>query len=93
MGAFHDKYSTLHVVASSAPASSLTRRLASASPTGPYFAIGEIGNGMTTTMAERLAWLKDMTSAETKAKMPQYIACSWFNVNRFLFPLLSISPR
>lgn len=46
---------------------------------GPYFAIGEIGNGGTTTMQQRLEWLKDITSSKTKEAMPHFIACSWFN--------------
>lgn len=51
------------------------------SDSGPKFAIGEIGNGAHTEMATRLSWLKDITSPETAAKMPHFIACSWFNVS------------
>lgn len=51
------------------------------SSSGPHFAIGEIGNGGTTTMAQRLAWLQDITSEATKTAMPNFIACSWFNVS------------
>lgn len=51
---------------------------------GPHFAIGEIGNGVTTTMSQRLAWLQDITSEATKTAMPYFIACSWFNVSFLL---------
>ncbi|ORY70779.1 glycoside hydrolase superfamily [Leucosporidium creatinivorum] len=49
---------------------------------GPHFAIGEIGNGVTTTMSQRLAWLQDITSTATKTAMPNFIACSWFNYHK-----------
>ncbi|GAA5897207.1 uncharacterized protein JCM6883_006616 [Sporobolomyces salmoneus] len=49
------------------------------SENGPHFAIGEIGLGVAADMSSRLAWFKDMTSAETKAAMPHYVAVSWFN--------------
>jgi hypothetical protein len=49
------------------------------SASGPHFAIGEIGLGVAADMSSRLAWFKDMTSAETKSAMPHYVAVSWFN--------------
>ncbi|GAA5967988.1 hypothetical protein JCM3765_005568 [Sporobolomyces pararoseus] len=49
------------------------------SASGPHFAIGEIGLGVAADMNSRLAWFKDMTSAETKSAMPHYVAVSWFN--------------
>ncbi|SGY60910.1 BQ5605_C007g04502 [Microbotryum silenes-dioicae] len=49
---------------------------------GPYFAIGEIGNGVATNMAQRLAWLQNIMSTNTKSQMPQFIACSWFNYHK-----------
>ncbi|GAA5847866.1 hypothetical protein JCM3766R1_001212 [Sporobolomyces carnicolor] len=49
------------------------------SSSGPHFAIGEIGLGVAADMNSRLAWFKDMTSAETKSAMPHYVAVSWFN--------------
>lgn len=33
-------------------------------------------------MQQRLDWLKDITSSATKAAMPNYIACSWFNYHK-----------
>lgn len=52
------------------------------SENGPKFAIGEIGNGGSWSMDQRLAWLKDITSSATKAAMPHYIAASWFNYHK-----------
>jgi hypothetical protein len=36
-------------------------------------------------MSQRLEWLKDITSEATKTAMPNFIACSWFNVSLVVF--------
>ena len=67
------------------------------SSSGPHFAIGEIGLGVAADMNSRLAWFKDMTSAETKSAMPHYVAVSWFNyvsrVQRRTLRVAFIGPR
>ncbi|KEI40561.1 glycoside hydrolase family 26 protein [Mixia osmundae IAM 14324] len=49
---------------------------------GPYFAIGETGLGYAGTMQQRMAWAEEITSAATKAAMPNFVSASWFNYQK-----------
>lgn len=49
---------------------------------GIKFAIGEIGLGVSATIAQRLAWLENIM--ESASTMEHMISVSWFNVRPFL---------
>ncbi|GAA5947857.1 hypothetical protein JCM10213_003382 [Rhodosporidiobolus nylandii] len=46
------------------------------------FAMGETGTMWVATIEERLAWLDQLTSAETAAKLPHYVGITWFNYDK-----------
>lgn len=46
------------------------------------FAIGETGLGVSATIAQRLAWFEQITSAATAKAMPYFKAVSWFNYDK-----------
>lgn len=43
------------------------------------FAIGETGLSQTATMADRLAYVKEITSEDTMKALPNFVGASWFN--------------
>ena len=46
------------------------------------FAIGETGLGTSATIAQRLAWLEQITSSSTASAMKYFKAVSWFNYDK-----------
>ncbi|TKA51435.1 hypothetical protein B0A53_05348 [Rhodotorula sp. CCFEE 5036] len=46
------------------------------------FAMGETGTGWEATIEERIAWLDQLTSAETAKAMPHYVGIAWFNYDK-----------
>ncbi|GAA5872753.1 hypothetical protein JCM3774_005051 [Rhodotorula dairenensis] len=46
------------------------------------FAMGETGTGWEASIKERLAWLDQLTSAETAKAMPHYVGIAWFNYDK-----------
>lgn len=48
---------------------------------GVKFAIGETGWGKSADISTRLAYVDELTSDATKAALPNYVGCAWFNVS------------
>lgn len=48
---------------------------------GVKFAIGETGWGKSADIATRLSYVEELTSDATKAALPNYVGCAWFNVS------------
>ncbi|GAA5909575.1 hypothetical protein JCM6882_003459 [Rhodosporidiobolus microsporus] len=46
------------------------------------FAMGETGTMWVATIDERLAWMDELTSAETAKAFPHYVGIAWFNYNK-----------